>query len=233
MAHRRKPYQIIFTLILGLAFQQRNFATSIALSKTDALQAAIFELIFLAIIPHIHIVIAISLGMVAVFLLTLARSGQIQNWRDSLSFQTVLLGLSGGFCLGLCSVMFRIAMDMMEGTPFLDRAILTSTLAITFQTFIMGMAMLLFVQDELQTCLKNWARALPAGTIAACTTLLWFVAFTHNGVAPVRMLGHVEILFSLFFGVWFFKEKMSKVEILGVALISISVIILLSQPSLP
>ena len=44
----------------------------------------------------------------------------------------------------------------------------------------------------------------------------------------MRMLGHVEILFSLLFGSLFFKEKVSRTEIIGIVLIIISVVILLS-----
>ena len=43
---------------------------------------------------------------------------------------------------------------------------------------------------------------------------MWFVAFSLIGVAPVRMLGQVEIIFSMAFSFWFFKEQIGKTEIL-------------------
>ena len=57
---------------------------------------------------------------------------------------------------------------------------------------------------------------------------MWFVAFSLIGVAPVRMLGQVEIIFSMAFGFWFFKEQIGKTEILGITFIVMSVWILLS-----
>ena len=65
--------QILFTIILGKAFEQRNFATSIALSKTDAIQAALFELILLSLVPDIKVVIAISISFLGVYIISLSR----------------------------------------------------------------------------------------------------------------------------------------------------------------
>ena len=54
--------QILFTIFLGLAFESRNFMTSIALSKTDAVQAAFFEILLLSFVPDLNLVIAITIG---------------------------------------------------------------------------------------------------------------------------------------------------------------------------
>ena len=220
--------QILFTILLGLAFEQRNFATSITLSKTDAIQAGIFELIFLAILPGLNVMVAILLGLFAVALLTLSKNAGHLPWRDRFEIKSVMLGLAAGFCLGFCSVLFRLAMDTLLELDFLDRAILASTLAISLQTIIMGTALWVHAPRELQACLRSVWKSLPAGSIAAVTTFLWFLAFNEKGVAPVRMLGHVEILFSLLFGSLFFKEKVSRTEMVGIVLIIVSVVILLS-----
>ena len=224
--------QILFTIVLGYAFEQRNFATSITLSKTDAIQAAIFELIFLSIIPSLNVATAILLGLFAVALMTLSKNtanlSTSQTWRDRFETRSVLLGLMAGFCLGFCSVLFRMAMDTLPELAFLDRAILASTLAISIQTLIMGAGLWFYAPDELKACLRSGPKALPAGSIAATTTFLWFLAFNEKGVAPVRMLGHVEILFSVIFGRLFFKEKISRPELIGIILVVVSVLILLS-----
>ncbi|MGC6472464.1 MAG: EamA family transporter [Parvibaculales bacterium] len=220
--------QILFTILLGHAFEQRNFATSITLSKTDAIQAGIFELIFLAVLPGLNVVAAILLGLFAVALLTLSKNAGRLPWRDRFEINSVMLGLAAGFCLGFCSVLFRLAMDTLPELAFLDRAILASTLAISLQTIIMGVGLRIYAPDELRACLRSGWKSLPAGSIAAVTTFLWFLAFNEKGVAPVRMLGHVEILFSLLFGSLFFKEKVSRPEMVGIVLIIISVVILLS-----
>ena len=76
--------QILFTIILGKAFEQRNFATSIALSKTDAIQAALFELILLSLVPDIKVVIAISISFLGVYIISLSRNkgSAVTDWRQ-------------------------------------------------------------------------------------------------------------------------------------------------------
>lgn len=225
--------QILFTILIGQAFEQRNFATSITLSKTDAIQAAMFELIFIALIPGVNVAVAILLGLFAVGLMTFSRNTGSENtgrvrWRDRFEARSVWLGLAAGFCLGFCSVLFRLAMDTLPELVFLDRAILASTLAISIQALIMGLGLWLYAPEELKACLGSGLKALPAGSIAAVTTFLWFFAFNEKDVASVRMLGHIEILFSLLFGSLFFKEKISWPEMFGIILIIVSIVILLN-----
>ena len=55
---------------------------------------------------------------------------------------------------------------------------------------------------------------------------MWFVAFSIMGVAQVRMLGQIEVVFSLLFSVLFFKEKVHRLELLGACLISLSLVVL-------
>ena len=102
--------QILFFILLGLAFESRNFMTSIALSKTDAVQAAFFEILPLSFVPDINLVIAISIGFFAIFFIGYAGpAGNIS--RRFFSGPSVSLGLLAGLCLGSCSVFYRIAME--------------------------------------------------------------------------------------------------------------------------
>ena len=220
--------QILFTIILGKAFEQRNFATSIALSKTDAIQAALFELVLLSLVPDIKVVIAISISFLGVYIISLSRNkgDAATNWRQKAN--SVALGMLAGLALGGCSVFFRIAMDTLPYLDVLHRAVLTAFLSVAIQTVIMGVALLIWRQDEFFACVRSWRVSSFAGTVAAITTFMWFVAFSLIGVAPVRMLGQVEIIFSMAFSFWFFKEQIGRTEIMGIAFIITSVWILLS-----
>lgn len=220
--------QILFTIVLGYAFEQRNFATSIALSKTDAIQAAFFELLLLSIIPDIKVVVAITVGFIAIYLISQSKYDHPVAGTVLSRSRSVFIGLFAGLCLGSCSVFFRIAMDLLPGLDIVDKAIFTSCLSTLLQVLIMGACLWIWRPNELMSCLRGWQISLVAGTIAAVTTFMWFVAFGMKGVAPVRMLGQVEILFSLAFSVWFFKERVRRLEVVGAAMIIISVWILLS-----
>ena len=51
-----------------------------------------------------------------------------------------------------------------------------------------------------------------------------FVAFTLQNAAYVKALGQVELIFSILASFIFFKERISKNEFIGMALISASVL---------
>ena len=217
--------QILFTILLGLAFESRNFITSIALSKTDAVQAAFFEILLLSFVPDLKLVIAISIGFCAIFFIGQSvPSGDIGRRR--FSGTSVSLGLLAGLCLGSCSVFYRIAMEALSGLNIIEGAMLTASVAVLIQTIIMGIALRIWRPTELVACLRSWRLSSVAGTIAAVTTVLWFIAFSIMGVAQVRMLGQIEVVFSLLFSVLFFKEKVHRLELLGACLISLSLVVL-------
>ena len=217
--------QILFTILLGMAFESRNFMTSIALSKTDAVQAAFFEMLLLTFVPDINLVVAITIGFFAIFFI--GYSGPADNIRRTFfSGSSVSLGLLAGLCLGSCSVFYRIAMEALQELNIIEKAMLTASIAVLLQTFIMGAALLLWRPSELSACLRSWRHSSVAGSIASITTVLWFIAFSMIGVAQVRMLGQIEIIFSLLFSILFFKEKVNPMELFGVSLISLSLVVL-------
>ena len=217
--------QILFTVFLGLAFESRNFMTSIALSKTDAVQAAFFEILLLSFVPDINLVIAITIGFCAIFFIGQSGpSGDIS--RRYFSGSSVSLGLLAGLCLGSCSVFYRIAMETLSGLSIIEGAMFTASVAVLIQTLIMGVALMIWRPNELIACLYSWRLSSMAGSIAAVTTILWFIAFSIMGVAQVRMLGQIEVIFSLLFSILFFKEKVHVMELLGACLISLSLIVL-------
>jgi len=180
--------------------------TSIALSKTDAVQAAFFEILLLSFVPDINLVIAITIGFFAIFFL--GCSGPVGNIsRRLFSGPSVSLGLLAGLCLSSCSVFYRIAMEALPELNIIEKAMLTASIAVLLQTFIMGAALLLWRPTELLACLRSWRRSSVVGSITSITTVLWFIAFSMMGAAQVRMLDQIEIMFSLLFSVFFLKKR--------------------------
>jgi drug/metabolite transporter (DMT)-like permease len=98
----------------------------------------------------------------------------------------------------------------MEALPelnIIEKAMLTASIAVLLQTFIMGAALLLWRPTELLACLRSWRRSSVVGSITSITTVLWFIAFSMMGAAQVRMLDQIEIMFSLLFSVFFLKKR--------------------------
>ena len=80
-----------------MCIRDRSFAAGTAFSKTEVLQAAIFEAIILGHIVNFKLGLAIILGVIAVFLLSLAKSKlTFKNLLNSLFTKQAALGLGSG-----------------------------------------------------------------------------------------------------------------------------------------
>ena len=66
--------QVIFTFLLLTLFNHRNFAAGTAFSKTEVLQAAIFEALIIGEIVSFQVGIAIFIGVMAILMLSFHKS---------------------------------------------------------------------------------------------------------------------------------------------------------------
>ena len=218
--------QIIFTVLLITLFSHRSFAAGTAFSKTEVLQAAIFEAIILGHVVSLKLGLAIMLGVIAVFLLSIAKSKlTFKNLLNSLFTKQAALGLGSGAFLGFCTVAFRAATDSLGNGDLIMNASITGGISVLIQTALMGIWMFRYANKELHLTFKHWRRSSLVGLFGAITTACWFYAFSANAVAPVRALGQIELVIALLISVFFFKERPTKKEILAIFLLISSIIL--------
>lgn len=222
--------QIIFTIALITLFNHRNFAAGTAFSKTEVLQAAVFEALIIGVVVSLQTGIAIILGVVAIFLLSVHKSKL--TGRDILaslwSSQTAL-GLGAGAFLGLATVSYRAATDALPAAAgdVVLRASMTGLAGTFLQTISMGAVMLLVARGELIKSLLYWRKAWTVGLAGAIATACWFIAFSSHAVAPVRAVGQVELIISMGVSVLFFRERMTRMEMGAIALLTLSIVMVL------
>ena len=220
--------QVIFTVLLITLFNHRNFAAGTAFSKTEVLQAAIFEAVIIGEFVSFQVGVAIAIGVFAIVILSFHKS---QIGKDGLgsiigSYQT-LLGLAAGAFLGLSTVSFRAATDALATGDVLIRASMSAVTSTLLQTIVMGAALLVVARGELIDSFRHWRKAWPVGLFGAITTACWFTAFSLQNVASVRAIGQVELLITLGISALFFKEKISRIEFLAVLLLGLSILLVL------
>ena len=220
--------QVIFTVALITLFNHRNFAAGTAFSKTEVLQAAIFEALIIGEVVSLQVGLAIGLGVVAVMMLSFHKSeaGMKGLITAFTSYQT-LLGLAAGAFLGLSTVSFRAATDALPSGDVILRASLSAATSTLLQTVIMGIALLFIARRELTLSFIHWRRVWPVGLFGAITTACWFIAFSLHNVASVRAVGQVELLITLGVSALIFKERITRIEASSIALLGLSIILVL------
>jgi drug/metabolite transporter (DMT)-like permease len=220
--------QVLFTAFLIAMFSHRSFAAGTAFSKTEVLQAAIYEAFLLGIVVSVLTGTAILLGAIAVVMLSLAKADfKEKGFMATLFSRQTAIGLASGSCLGLATVFFKAAILELNGGDLLLNASYAGGIAVLIQTIAMGVWLRVTKPEELKLCLIHWRDSLAAGFWGALATIGWFTAFTLYAVAPVRAVGQVELLITMGVSVFYFKEKMSWFEAFSILLLTISIVMVL------
>jgi len=227
--------QIAATFLLVWLFSFRDFAVGTTYSKTETVQAALFGLVILGDGVGLAGSIGIFVSLIGVMLLSTAKSGL--EWRKLLlswTERTALIGVLSGTLFGVAAVTFRAASLSLDGGPdgegpdFLMRAGFTLVCVIPAQTIAMAVWMGWREPGQLRAVLRSWRWASIAGLAGAVSSIGWFTAMTIQNAAYVRALGQIELLFTFAAGVLIFKERSSRLEVMGIFLVTAGILILVS-----
>ena len=209
--------QIVATALLLRTMQERNFALGVAYSKSEVLQVALFAFVFLGDPLTIPLAIAVACGTAGVLLLT--PGGAKPGWAT----RPALLGLASGAGFALAAVGYRGAALALSGIGFLISAAFTLALAQAIQTALLGGWLFAKEPQTVGRALRAWRPSLLAGFMGAAASAGWFTAFALEPAANVRTLGLVELVFSYLVSLKLFRERLSRRELAGMALLAAGV----------
>ena len=219
--------QIAATALLLRVMTERNFTIGVAYSKSEIIQVAILGYVFLADQVTPLTATAVALGTLGVLLLSPADVNRpIRGLLTGLATRTALLGLASGSGFALSAVGFRGAALALDATAFPMAAATTLLAAQLIQTALLG-GWLLGTRPEVVTrTLRAWRPSLVAGFMGAAASAGWFTAMAIEPVANVRTLGLVELIFSYVVSLKVFREKLSSMELGGMALIALGIVMI-------
>ena len=224
--------QILFTIILIKLFTLRSFAIGVAFSKTEVIQTTLLEIIIIGFILTSHVLSAIIIGFIGVLFMSKQKLiGKVGH--KSLFFKQVTLGVSCGIFLGLSSVLYKVALDSVTTDLIYKKVLVLSFLALAFQSAIFGIYIV--ATEGKRNALKLllvWKRGMPVGFFGCAATFCWFYAFSLVDATLVRAVGQLEIVFSVLISYIFYKERITGFELIGMTLITVSILALLGLPNI-
>ena len=223
--------QILFTIILIKLFTLRSFAIGVAFSKTEVIQTTLLEIIIIGFILTSHVFLSIIIGFIGMLFMSKQKLiGKLGYNR--LFLKQVTWGVSCGIFLGLSSVLYKVALDIVVTDLIYKKVLVLSFLALAFQSVIFGTYIV--STEGKQNVLKLfsiWEKGLPVGFFGCAATFCWFSAFSLIDATFVRAVGQLEIVFSVLISYIFYKEKITGFELIGMSLITISILALLGLPN--
>ncbi|MET4101115.1 drug/metabolite transporter (DMT)-like permease [Roseovarius sp. MBR-78] len=215
--------QILATWCVVALFAERNFAVGITFKKTEVVQTAIVGLVILGDRISVWGMGAIVLGLVGVLILS-DTPGPEGRWWRRLGNRAALLGLASGAFFAVSAVGYRGATLEVASDDALLRAGLSLAVVTVMQAA--GLALWLMWREPGQVSRVIAARrtAVWMGLTGMAGSLCWFTAFTLENAAMVFAVGQVEVIFSLAASVLFFGERITRREVWGIVLVTLSVI---------
>ncbi|MDP6342964.1 MAG: EamA family transporter [Alphaproteobacteria bacterium] len=213
--------QILFTFLLIWLFSFRNFAVGNTFSKTEIAQIALLGYILLGDPLSLSGGVAVGVSVVGVLVLSAGHSGLgLSNIAVGLRERSTLIGLASGFFLGASVVLFRGAAHALDGGDSVMRAATTVAWSTAFQTAILCIYLRWREPGQLSRLWRHWRQAGLVSVVSILGSICWVTAFTIENAAYVRTLGQVELLFSLFVSVAIFRERITRLEIVGILLVA-------------
>ena len=219
--------QIAGTFCLVHLFSFRNFAVGTAYSRTEPAQAALFALVLFGERIDLKSLVAIGISVFGVMLISVAY--MTMSWRNligSIFARHALIGLASGALFGIAAVAYRAASLALGRPSFIMQAAVTLVCALALQTVVMLAWMIWKERAEIGRIARAWKPALFTGFAGASASFGWFMAMTLQQAALVKALGQVEMLFTFAASVFAFRERITRLEAAGCALITLGVVML-------
>ncbi|MEA3026636.1 MAG: hypothetical protein QOF91_1921 [Alphaproteobacteria bacterium] len=214
--------QIVATATMLATMNDRSFVVTIAYIKTEAIQAALFGLIFLGDPVTLGMVVAILVATAGVVAMSLKGRGAVEG-----GGKPVLLGLFSGAMFALSAIGYRGAILSLGLPSFVLAATFTVTAGLVMQAGLLTLYLAVRDRAVLAAIVRAWRPSLFAGFMGATASEFWFLAFALTSVANVRTLALVEVLFAQAISFFIFKQATTKREALGMALIVLGVALLI------
>lgn len=217
--------QISATALMLAAMRDRSFVVVTAYAKTEAMQVAVFGLLFLGDHVTLSLAGAIVIATIGVLLVSWPRStgGEAFSWKPA------LLGIGSGAMFAIAAIGFRGGIRALDTPSFVVGATTTLALGLMIQTAVLSAYLLVFDRATLMAIFRLWRPSLLAGFTGAFASQMWFLAFALETAAKVRTLALIEIPMAQIVSRNLFKQTLASREALGIALIVAGVALLLNS----
>ncbi|WP_099827297.1 DMT family transporter [Oceaniglobus indicus] len=218
--------QILATMCVVAIFAHRNFAVGITFKKTEVVQTALVSTGVLGEGVSAQGALAIGIGFLGVLLLS-DPPGGTGPWRRRLFNRAAGLGLLSGVFFAFSAVGYRGASLALDSGDVVLRAGFTLALVTATQTAAMAAWLAWREKGQITQVVRAWRVAGLVGLASMVGSFCWFTAFTLQNAAYVNALGQIEVLFSIAASVLVFRERLSGREGMGMALLTLSILVLI------
>ncbi len=214
--------QMLATACVVALFARRNFYVGITLKKSEVILTALVGLVVLGEAVSTPVLVAIAVGFVGVLALSDPPQETGLPWTARIFNAASGYGLASGLLFGVSAVCYRgatLALDSGDAPLRAATALLCATIV---QSVTLGLYLALREPGEITRVVASWRISSLTGLTSMLGSLGWFTAFSLQTAAYVKAVGQIELVFTFLFSAFWLKEKTSRNEVIGIALILLS-----------
>jgi drug/metabolite transporter (DMT)-like permease len=216
--------QLFGTALLIMGFGHRGFLVGTAFSKTEALQAAIAAAIFAGERLAPLSWAGIGAGIAGVFVLALMGRGlAARDVLGTLVQPAALCGLGAAALFATTGLLVKQATAELMGIDPIGAALVTLVVVMAIQTGVHGTWIASKEPATFNSIGRTWRVSAQVSLLSACGSACWFTGFATAPVALVRIVGQVEVVFTVLFAHRLLKERIRRYELAGLALVTLGV----------
>jgi drug/metabolite transporter (DMT)-like permease len=215
--------QMAATAALLSLLKLRTFAVASQIARSDMVFTAIIGAFLFGQALSTSGWTALLLATLGLGMMMLAKVGREPG---ALSVQVVTTGLFIGLMFGVCNLTLREATLNVAGASPLMAGALTVVCVTAIQLTALGVWLLAREPGTHRAIKGSFRLALFVGVTSALGSIAWFAAFALETAARVRIVGQIEVVFTLALSVWYFRERPTLLELGGLALTVAGIVVL-------
>lgn len=221
--------QVLATMLLIHLFRLKNFAVGSMLVKVDLVMTALIGMVaFSETIPPVGW-LALSVVLAGVLAMSVGKIGvgRIKGEGSvfaSLNSEATRVALACALLFAFSYLFLREATIALNPGNFLWRGAWTVVVATLMQVVVVGAWVL---WKEPRVFAEIWPnRGIIAfiGLTSALGSIGWFTGFALQNASYVRAVGQIEAVFTVAISVLYFRERITRLELAGIALTVVGVL---------
>ncbi|WP_108658473.1 DMT family transporter [Acuticoccus kandeliae] len=185
--------QIAGTALMLAAMRITTFSITVAYTKTEPVQVALFGFLVLGERLSLVSVAGILVATAGVIIMSQVKGGALLR---GLLARPALFGLASAAGFAAAAVFFRGAILTLEEGSSLVRATTTLVWSLAIQCILLVGWLAITDPKVILATLRAWRQSMFAGAMGALASQLWFIGFALTSTANVRTLGLVEVLYA-------------------------------------
>ena len=219
--------QMTATACVVALFARRNFYVGITLKKSEVLLTAFVGLVVLGEAVSAPVMVAIGVGFAGVLALSDPPQETGLPWSARIFNSASGYGLASGLLFGVSAVCYRGAILALDGGDAPLRAAMALLTATIVQTATLGVWLAIRERGQITAVVASWRITSLTGLTSMLGSIGWFIAFALQTAAYVKALGQIELLFTFLYSAFWLREKTTRNEVIGIALIVVSLALIL------